>query len=86
MHPKVSSQRNLQLDAFIPSRSLAIEYQGKQHFEDLHVFQPSKIYQQRDELKRTLCEENNIKLVEVPYWWDGTQKSLEEMIFGKKLL
>ena len=70
----------MQLDVFIPSRSLAFEYQGQQHYEDVGGFSPTKTYQQRDEEKRALCAANNIKLIEVPYWWNRTQESLQEMI------
>ena len=83
MHPKVmlpSSNRPMQLDVFIPSKSIAFEYQGKQHYEDIGVFSPSKTYQKRDEEKRTLCASNNIKLIEVPYWWNRSQESLQEII------
>ena len=70
----------MQLDVFIPSRSLAFEYQGKQHYEEVGVFSPLRTYQQRDEEKRSLCAANNIKLIEVPYWWNRTQESLEDII------
>ena len=83
MHPKAvfpSSNRPMQLDVFIPSRSLAFEYQGIQHFETIGVFSPASTYQHRDEEKRALCADNNIKLIEVPYWWNRTQESLQEMI------
>ena len=70
----------MELDVFIPSLSLAFEYQGKQHYQEVGVFNPSRTYQQRDEEKRILCASNNIKLIEVPYWWNRTQESLREMI------
>ena len=70
----------MQLDVFIPSRSLAFEYQGKQHYEEVGIFSPTKTYQQRDEEKRILCAANNIKLIEVPYWWNRTHESLQEII------
>ena len=70
----------MQLDVFIPSRSLAFEYQGQQHYEEVGVFQPTETYQQRDEEKRILCAANNIKLIEVPYWWNRSQESLQEIM------
>ena len=70
----------MQLDVFIPSKNVAFEYQGKQHYEEVGVFSPTRSYQRRDEEKRNLCAANNIKLIEVPYWWNRTQKELEEMI------
>jgi hypothetical protein len=82
MHPKalLPSKRPMQLDVFIPSKSLAFEYQGKQHYEEVGMFSPTRTYQQRDEEKRILCSSNNIKLIEVPYWWNRTQESLQEVI------
>ena len=75
-----SSNRPMQLDVFIPSKNLAFEYQGKQHFEEVGIFSSAKSYQQRDEEKRTLCASNNIKLIEVPYWWNRSREELQEMI------
>ena len=89
MHPKAifpSSNRPMQLDVFIPSRSLAFEYQGPQHYGDVAVnsrhvvFSTTRTYEQRDKEKRALCATNNIKLIEVPYWWNRTQESLQEII------
>ena len=83
MHPDIifpSTKRSVQLDVYIPARSLAFEYHGKQHYEEVGVFSPTRTYQQKDEEKRTLCASNNIRLIEVPYWWNRTQESLEEMM------
>mmetsp|Transcript_9533 Transcript_9533/g.13130 ORF Transcript_9533/g.13130 Transcript_9533/m.13130 type:complete len:363 (+) Transcript_9533:2-1090(+) len=80
LHPEMSSKRPLQLDAFLPSRSLAFEYQGQQHFQDIHVFQSKRAYRERDQEKRIQCAKHNITLIEVPYWWDRTQKGLERII------
>jgi hypothetical protein len=68
------------LDAFIPSKSIAFEFHGRQHFQNIGVFQPAKIYQERDSKKRILCTKNNIKLIEIPYWWNRTQEELEMFI------
>jgi hypothetical protein len=37
----------------------------------------------RDNEKRELCKELNIKLIEVPYWWDGTEGALTETVKEK---
>lgn len=71
----------MQLDAFLPGLSLAFEYHGAQHFQDVNgLFQPSRVYRQRDEEKRKLCVEWDITLVEVPYWWNGTEENLKHII------
>lgn len=65
------------LDFYIPSKNVAIECQGRQHFEPVKCFgglEEFKNVIKRDDEKRTLCEENGIKLlyfsnlnIEYPY-------------------
>jgi hypothetical protein len=61
---------NQRLDIFIPALSLAIEYQGEQHFRPVERF-GGKIgfceVQLRDKRKRQLCKENGVKLVYFTY-------------------
>ena len=48
-----------------------IEYQGQQHYEPVKYFggKDSFVKQQKyDEEKRKCCKENNIQLIEIPYW------------------
>ena len=57
-------------DIFIPSKKVAIEYQGKQHYEPISIFggEESLIRQQKlDEKKRKISMEHNIKLIEWKY-------------------
>lgn len=48
-----------------------IEYQGRQHYEESFVFNTTedslKHRQYRDNIKRKYCQNNNIKLIEIPY-------------------
>ncbi len=58
------------LDIFIPSRKVAIEYQGKQHYESVGHF--GGIFalqdnQKRDSAKRKKCEKQGVTLLEWPY-------------------
>lgn len=51
---------------------LLIEYQGEQHYNPYiehfgHVKNYKKI-RRNDNIKKIYCEENNIKLLEIPYW------------------
>lgn len=56
-------------DFFLPEFNLAIEYQGEQHFYNTHWFHDDlNSTQKRDEVKRNYCKENNIELLEIPYW------------------
>jgi len=62
----------LELDCYNEELKLAIEYQGQQHYtfnkmmhqNSKHCFQNQ---QYRDHIKRDLCKQNGIQLVEVPY-------------------
>jgi len=55
-----------------------IEYNGKQHYEPVRFNNISqeradnnfKNQQIRDEIIRTFCKNNNIYLLEIPYYWD----------------
>jgi hypothetical protein len=58
------------LDVWIPSRNIAIEYHGPQHFEAIEFFGGEAglaATRLRDKRKRKLCERNGVRLVEVSY-------------------
>ena len=62
-------------DVFISGLNVAIEYQGKQHFEPVDFFGGDKAFEDllaRDKLKAKLSAENGIKLVYINYWEDIT--------------
>lgn len=47
-----------------------IEYDGEQHFESVDFFggeEKLKLQRERDERKNKWCEENNIRLIRIPY-------------------
>lgn len=66
----------LELDIYLPEHQLAFEYHGEQHYHEVPFFGPLELTRQRDILKRELCKQQGIKLVEVPYWWDQKLDSL----------
>ena len=62
-------------DVFISGINVAIEYQGKQHFEPVEFFgglEAFKELQERDTLKAKLSIENGVKLVYINYWEEIT--------------
>ena len=62
-------------DVFISGINVAIEYQGKQHFEPVEFFGGQKAFenlQKRDNLKAKLSIENGIRLVYINYWEEIT--------------
>ena len=68
------------LDIFIPSLRTAIEYQGIQHYIPVEFFGGDEALQQRQELdrvKKQLCKENNIQLIEWPYSLDPTEENIQ---------
>jgi hypothetical protein len=61
----------LRFDFFIPTQNIAIEYQGKQHYEPIEIFggeQAFKLQQKKDDIKRKYCSKSQINLLEIPYW------------------
>ena len=58
-------KKNLFLDFYIPYKKIAIEVQGEQHFTSIKKFGGDEdflIRKKRDEIKKQLCEEHDIKL------------------------
>ena len=74
------SGANVSFDLYIPQYQLAIEYHGEHHFNEIPSFGSLELYQARDNEKKKLCEEHNIQLVTVPYWWDKSSDSLSKFI------
>jgi len=64
------------LDIFIPDHLLAFEYHGEQHYKDINIFIPQRMYSIRDSQKRMLCKQHAITLIEIPYWWNLEISSL----------
>lgn len=62
---------NLELDCFCEKLGVAIEYNGRQHYEYVPHFHSSKEAffntRYRDEMKKRLCREHEIELIVVPY-------------------
>ena len=63
--------KNLELDIYNDELKLAIEYNGRQHYDHIPFFHKSyehfRAQKYRDEIKRMLCKQNGIYLIEVRY-------------------
>lgn len=73
----------LELDIFMPSLNIGIEYQGIQHFKPIeHWGGRTSLEQvmQRDKRKKRLCDENNIKLVYIYYYEEVSRELVENKI------
>ena len=71
------------LDIYIPSIRTAVEYQGIQHYSPVDFFGGEDALLQRkelDEQKRTLCEENGVRLIEWPYDVQPTDSNVKKQL------
>jgi len=67
----------LPFDFYLPDLNICIEYQGKQHYEKVDFTGKMSDYQlknnlnnikKHDKIKKEYCKNNNITLIEIPYW------------------
>jgi very-short-patch-repair endonuclease len=66
LHKNTTWLGKLSLDFYLPKYNVAIECQGRQHYEEVKQFggeESFKTQQERDQRKKKLCEENGIKLL-----------------------
>jgi hypothetical protein len=70
-NPVTGGNFNLELDCYNSSMGLAVEYNGIQHYKYSPYFHRNKdqfmTQKYRDDMKRRICKEKNIILIEVPY-------------------
>lgn len=55
----------------MPDYNIAVEYQGKQHYEPVGYFGGENHFnmqKKHDDIKRKYCIDNGIYLLEIPYW------------------
>ena len=74
---------NLSYDVYICGLKIAVEYQGKQHFEPVSYFGGEEDYKKqvkRDELKAQRSKDNGIKIVYINYWDDITPVLIKQRI------
>lgn len=69
-NPVTGGGNNLELDCYCPELRLAVEYNGVQHYKYVPYFHKNREaflnQKYRDELKRRMCRDNGITLIEVP--------------------
>ena len=65
--PWLKYKRRLSLDFYLPDYDIAIECQGEQHFIKMRYItetdEKRKMVQERDKVKKELCEKHGIKLI-----------------------
>lgn len=66
-----ASGQNLELDCYSPEVGLAVEYQGRQHYEFVPFFHRTQerfeSQRLRDAVKAKLCAQKGIRLIRIPY-------------------
>ena len=73
----IETDREFELDIFIPSLNVAFEYQGQQHYDDIASgFSPYEYYHSCDLLKKQLSIDQKLNFIEIPYWWNGSLSTL----------
>lgn len=80
---KSSIGGQMSYDIFITGLNIAIEYQGKQHFEPVDFFggeENFKELKKRDEEKRLVSEKYGIKLVYINYWEKITPELIKQRV------
>jgi len=84
-NPVTGGNYNLELDCYDENLRLAVEYNGAQHYKYIPYFHKNKEaflnQKYRDELKRHLCKENKITLIEVPN--TVNLNNIESYLLGK---
>lgn len=84
---------HLRFDFYLPEYNTCIEYQGQQHyvpvkFRGCTKEQAVESYNnsvKRDKIKESYCQDNNIKLILVPYWeYDTITKFLDDNLNESK--
>lgn len=70
-NPVTGGRFNLELDCYNEELRLAVEYNGAQHYAYVPHFHSSRaVFQNqmyRDELKRRMCRDHDVTLIEVPF-------------------
>lgn len=77
------NKRELPFDFYLPDKNVCIEYQGIQHYKSVDIFGGNYNFeytQHNDKIKKEYCENNNIELLEVPYFITDIKSFLVEKI------
>lgn len=77
------SIKSLRFDFYLPDygeNGLCIEFQGKQHYGKTDIYDDLEKRQERDNIKRKYCKQNNIELLEICYL---DMKNINKILFDK---
>jgi len=91
-NPVTGGMHNLEIDCYNNDLKLGVEYNGVQHYKFTPFFHKNKesFHNQkyRDELKRRMCKDNGVYLIEVPYTVQHSdiEKFLKQELYKANLL
>lgn len=88
-HHRPDWLEGLELDIYIPSLQLGIEYQGQQHYQPISIWGGKGALialQERDERKRKLCQALEITLMEVDFTEPLTNEHIRKRLNDVKIL
>jgi len=79
---RCASAQRVSLDIFIPEYNLALEYQGEHHYQDSFRRRGhfSNVQHALDVEKAALCAEAGIRLVDFPYWYGTSARSVSLLL------
>jgi hypothetical protein len=81
--------QTLELDCYNEDLKLAVEYNGRQHYQYTPYFHANyeafRNQQYRDQLKKIYCREHGIDLITVPYTVRDIERYLAQILQEKKL-
>lgn len=81
-HHRPQWLEGLELDVYVPEKKIGFEYQGQQHYKPVEAWGGEEALvkvQERDKRKKELCEDLQVKLIEVKY----TEPLTEDHIISK---
>jgi len=71
----------LRIDIYIEDLSLAIEYMGEQHYrKSFYGKDTFNRIKYNDKMKRKICKENGVKVIDIKYTWMETEKEVKEIL------
>jgi hypothetical protein len=74
----------MQLDIWIPKYNIALEFQGEQHYVENSIMLKDMgglAYQyKKDDIKKKACNDIQVDLLCIPFWWDYSLESLVSII------
>ena len=77
--PKTGSA--YRLDIYIVELNLCIEYMGEQHYrKSFYGRDDFDLIEYNDKVKRHICNQNGIKVIDVKYTWMETKNEILEIL------